>query len=80
MVAPAAFGDPRLSGRERIALEYTDTFWHDHTKVGPELISRMLAEFEPSEIIEIGVLVSQFIGMGKLFAVLGIPNPAGMEN
>jgi alkylhydroperoxidase family enzyme len=67
--------DPRFTARERAALRYTDTMWHDHRRVTPELIHTMLDHLSEPEIIELGVMVAQFIGMGQLFAALGIPNP-----
>ncbi|HEV8296764.1 MAG TPA: hypothetical protein VGQ20_05705 [Acidimicrobiales bacterium] len=36
----------------------------------------VLRHLREDEFIELGVLVAQFTGMGKLFAILGIPNPA----
>jgi hypothetical protein len=49
--------------------------WHDHKQVTPDDVRSLLQWFSEPEIIEIGVLVGQFMGMGQLFAVLGIPNP-----
>jgi alkylhydroperoxidase family enzyme len=72
----AAWDDERLTDRERVALRYTETFWHDHRQVGPDLVHEVLEHFSEPEFIELAVMISQFMGMGQLFAVLGIPNPA----
>lgn len=68
--------DERLTPRERMALDYTEAMWHDHRQVDAAFVQqRMLAHFGPDEFVELATLVAQFIGMGQLFTVLGIPNP-----
>ena len=71
-----AMDDERLTPREQAALRYTERFWHDHTSVDRAAIDDVLAHFAEGEFLELATCVSQFIAMGKLFAVLGIPNPA----
>lgn len=71
-----AMDDERLSPRERAALRYTERFWHDHTSVDRAAVADVLEHFSEAEFLELATCISQFIAMGKLFAVLGIPNPA----
>lgn len=78
-IADAEFDDPRFTDQEQAALRYTDTMWHDHRQMTPEKLRSMLDHFEPGEVVELGVMIAQFIGMGQLFAALGIPNPAPRE-
>jgi alkylhydroperoxidase family enzyme len=72
----SAVDDERLTGRERAALGYTEAFWHDHRSVDRATVTGLLEHFTEAEFLELAACVSQFIAMGRLFAVLGIPNPA----
>jgi alkylhydroperoxidase family enzyme len=67
--------DPRLTDRERAALVFADRFWHDHHAIDDELWAQVTAAFTPEELIELGMSLAQYVGMGKLIAALGIPNP-----
>ncbi len=67
--------DPRLSPRERAALEFADRFWHDHHAIDDELWAQLMAVFEPGEFIELAMSVAQNLAMGKVIAMLGVPNP-----
>jgi alkylhydroperoxidase family enzyme len=67
--------DPRLSPRERAALRFASRFYRDHNDIDDQLWAELRDAFTPEEIIELAMSVSQYIGMGKLIAMLGIPNP-----
>jgi alkylhydroperoxidase family enzyme len=67
--------DPRLTPRERAALKFASQFWDDHHGVDDELWSQLTEVFSPSEVVELGMSVGQAIAMGKLVAMLGVPNP-----
>lgn len=69
-----AWDDPRLTPRERAAVAYADAMWVDR-QVDRATMQSLLEVFSPDELVELATLVAQFIGMGQLFAVLGIPNP-----
>jgi alkylhydroperoxidase family enzyme len=67
--------DPRLTPRERAALRFADQFWHDHHGVDDAMWAELRGVFSPSELVELGMSVGQAIAMGKLVAMLGLPNP-----
>jgi alkylhydroperoxidase family enzyme len=67
--------DPRLSPRERAALALADRFWHDHNAIDDELWAEVAEQFSPSEIIELTMSIAQNMAMGKMIAMLGVPNP-----
>jgi hypothetical protein len=52
-----------------------DRFWHDHHAIGDELWAELQQEFSPAEIIELSMSISANMAMGKVIAMLGIPNP-----
>ena len=68
--------DERLTPRERAALSFADRFWHDHNDIGDALWAELMDVFTPEEFIELAMSVAQYIGMGKMIAMLGIPNPS----
>jgi len=72
--------DPRLTRRERAALLFADQFWRDHLGVDEGLWAELTEVFTPSEFVELGMAVTQAIGMGKLVAMLGLPNPDFREH
>ena len=67
------WADPRLTSRERAALKYADQMWHDHNAVSPEVWGELMSAFMPAEFIELGMTVGQYIAMGQLMAMLGVP-------
>jgi alkylhydroperoxidase family enzyme len=74
-VLAGRFDDPRFTPRETAALEFTETFRLDHTKVDKALVDATLEHLTPSEFIELSLCTAQFTGMGQLFAMLGLPSP-----
>jgi alkylhydroperoxidase family enzyme len=73
------FDDPRLSPRERAAVRYADQMWHDHHGVNDALWSELKDVFTHEEIVELGMSVANYIGMGQFIAMLGLPNLAHQE-
>jgi alkylhydroperoxidase family enzyme len=71
--------DPRLTQRERAALAFADQYWHDHNAVDDELWGELMDAFTPEEFIELAMSVGQYTAMGKIIAMLGVPNPLYLE-
>ena len=61
------------------ALAYTVAFWDDHKNISDEVVQRVCDELGTDGFVELAFMIAQWLGMGKLFYVLGIPNeaPAG---
>jgi alkylhydroperoxidase family enzyme len=74
-VLAGAFDDARFSPRERAALEFTEVFRVDHTRVDKPLVDATLEHLSPGEFVELSICIAQFTGMGQLFAMLGLPSP-----
>jgi alkylhydroperoxidase family enzyme len=68
------FDDPRFTDAERAALEFTEVYRLDHTKVDKALVDRTLEQLTESQFVELGLCIAQFTGMGQLFATLGLPS------
>ena len=56
-------------------MAYADQFWHDHNAFSDELWAEIMSQFPPEELIELAMSVAQNMAMGKIIAMLGIPNP-----
>jgi alkylhydroperoxidase family enzyme len=74
-VLAGRFDDPRFTPRETAALEFTEVFRVDHTRVGKALVDATLEHLSAAEFVELAVCLAQFTGMGQLFAMLGLPSP-----
>jgi hypothetical protein len=67
--------DPRLTSREGLAVEFAGQFWLDHHGFDGPLSADLVAAFSPEEFIELAFYTAQCLAMGKLIAMLGLPNP-----
>lgn len=63
-----------FSEREKLAIEYSERFALDHTRIGVDLIGRMRAEYSDPEIVELSGLIAFCMGIGRVYAVLDIAN------
>lgn len=66
--------DPRFTAAESAALQFTEVYRLDHTKVDRALVDRTLEHLSNAQFIELGLCIAQFTGMGQLFATLGLPS------
>ena len=58
--------------RERTALEYADKLALDHHNIDDAFFDRLHKHFSDEQIIELGMMIGQFIGFGRLLAVLDL--------
>ena len=63
-----------LTDREKAAIAFGQTMARDHYSVADEAFARLYQYFSEQEIVELGFDVAQFIGIGRLFAVLDATN------
>ena len=62
-----------FSERERAALRYADQMYHDHHQVDDVLFEGLRAHFTEEEILELSWAIGEFIALGKIIRVLGVP-------
>jgi alkylhydroperoxidase family enzyme len=62
-----------FSDRERAALRYADQMYFDHHKVDDALFAELRARFTDDEIFELSWAIGEFISLGKIIYVLGVP-------
>ena len=60
------------SDREKLAIEYAERFALDHTSMDEAFFARLRAHFRDDEVLDLGICVMAFLGMGRLLAVLEI--------
>jgi alkylhydroperoxidase family enzyme len=53
----------------------TERYYRDHHGVDAELWAELLEVFTEAEVVELTMSIGQNMAMGKLVAMLGIPNP-----
>tara|TARA_B110000285_G_C15098810_1_gene603721 strand:+ start:274 stop:552 length:279 start_codon:yes stop_codon:yes gene_type:complete len=57
---------------ERLALEYAERLATDHHSMDDAFFDRMRTEFTDEQILELGMMIGQFIGFGRLLAALDL--------
>jgi alkylhydroperoxidase family enzyme len=58
--------------RERIALRFAELMAVDHLKIDDALFAELRRHFTEAEIVELGVSIALFLGLGRFNAVLGV--------
>ncbi len=60
--------------REKAALRYADRMYFDHHKVDDELFAELRAHYTEEEVLELSWAIGEFISLGKIIYVLGMPH------
>ena len=61
-----------FSASEKAAIRYADVMAGDHKSASAELFEELRRHFSESEIVELGLRSSTFLGAGRLIHVLGL--------
>jgi len=59
--------------REKAALRYADRMYVDHHTVDDALWGALRAQFSEDEVLELSWAIAEFIALGKIIYVLGMP-------
>ncbi len=62
-----------FTDREKAALRYADQMYFDHHEVDDALFAGLRAHFGEDEIFELSWAIGEFISLGKIIYVLGLP-------
>ena len=73
MAALANYEAGPFSECEKVALRYADQMYGDHHKVDDALFAELRAQFTEDEILELSWVIGEFISLGKIIYVLGVP-------
>src|SRR5439155_1444494 len=66
--------------REKTALRYADRMYFDHHTVDDALFAEVRARFSEDETLELTWVIAEFIALGKVIHVLGLPYGAFVKN
>jgi AhpD family alkylhydroperoxidase len=61
-----------FSERERLAVEFAERMATDHFSIDDAFINALQEHFSPAEILELGFMIGQYLGFGRLLVVLGV--------
>lgn len=61
-----------FSQAERLALEYADRLATDHHNMDDSFFDRLKQHYSDAQILELGMMIGQFIGFGRLLMVLDL--------
>lgn len=62
----------QFSERERLAVEFAERMALDHQSIDDEFVAQLRTSFTEPEILELGMMIGQYIGFGRLLVALGI--------
>ncbi len=79
MASLAHFEATDLPEREKLAIRFAERMATDHQNVGDEFFGELRREFSDAEIFELGMITGQFIGYGRLLAMLDLEDPSEPE-
>jgi len=66
----------KLEPREEAAVEFAERMAIDHTLVDDAFLEELRKHFTPAQILELGMMIGQYLGFGRLLVVLGIHDHA----
>jgi alkylhydroperoxidase family enzyme len=61
-----------FSQRESMALEYAEKLAVDHHNIDDAFFVRLRGVFNDAEVLELGMMIGQYIGFGRLLKVLDL--------
>lgn len=62
----------RFSARERAALQFAEKLAVDHHRIDDAFFEELHQQFSDAEILELGMMIGQYIGFGRLLKVLDL--------
>ena len=65
-----------FSRREKLAIQFAEKIALDHRSIGDGFVAELRTEFSDAEIVELGMMIGQYIGFGRLLVALGIDREA----
>jgi len=60
------------SPRERLALAYAEKLAVEHHDIDDAFFAELKTQFDDAEILELGMMIGQYIGFGRLLKVLDL--------
>lgn len=61
-----------FTSRERAALKFAEKLATDHNSIDDDFFRYLHKEFSDAEILELGMMIGQYLGFGRLLKVLNL--------
>lgn len=61
-----------FSRREALAVEYAERMAVSHHDIDDDFFAELKSEFSDAEVLELGMMIGQYIGFGRLLKVLDL--------
>ena len=71
-IAKLDTGMSDYTAREQLAIEYAERLATDHHNIDDAFFERLATQFSEAEIVELGMMIGQYIGFGRLLKVLDL--------
>ena len=65
--------DGDFTARETMALRYAEMLATDHPSIDDFFFEKLHREFNGAEIVELGMMIGQYIGFGRMLASMDLP-------
>ena len=69
------FESADITDREKLALRFAWRMATNHHSMNDSFFEELRREFTDPEIFELGMIMGQFIGYGRLISILDLENP-----
>ncbi len=64
-----------FTSQEKLALRFAEKMALSHHEIDDEFFRELRAEFSDAEVLELGMMIGQYIGLGRLLMVLDVERP-----
>lgn len=64
-----------FTAQEKLALHFAEKMALSHHEIDDEFFRELRAEFSDAEALELGMMIGQYIGLGRLLMVLDLERP-----
>ena len=64
-----------FNSQEMIALHFAEKMAVSHHEIDDDFFRQLRSEFTDEEIVELGMMIGQYIGFGRLLMVLDLERP-----
>ena len=61
--------------REKVALRFAELMALDHHAIDDDFFRALRVQFTDAQIVELGMMIGQYIGFGRLLMVLDLERP-----
>ncbi|MBI3827498.1 MAG: hypothetical protein HY294_16010 [Candidatus Rokubacteria bacterium] len=65
-----------FTAQEKIALRFAELMAMSHHAIDDNFFRALRAQFTDAQIVELGMMIGQYIGFGRLVMVLDLERPA----